>query len=295
MSTKYIANDLLTFAELRFTKSFTQCADNLGVTKASISRAVARLEEHYDIALLSRNPRGVNFTCAGELLLQRAINVEAEVKSLEQDMSLFMSESRGSLRIAAPSAVAMYRLAPLIPEFSVMYPRIDIELDLVERTINPITEHYDLVLTWFPPKEQLVYAKHIAKYEVVIVASPMYLKRHGKPINPVELKHHNCLHYKYFSGKKNWKFTSEGKSLSYETGGRFTVETSALLLSPLLAGQGIARIPKFIVENHLRHGELTELFEEFKPSVADLYGVYINKSSKDPVVTKFFEFIENKL
>jgi len=295
MSTKYIANDVHIFAEIRYTKSFTKCAANLGTTKASVSRSVARLEEYFDVALLSRNPRGVNFTSAGELLLRRAINLENEIDALKQEMKDFMSEAKGSLRIAAPSAIAMYRLSPLIPDFSKLHPKIDIELDLVERTINPITEHYDLVLTWYPPKDQLVYAKHIKGYEVVIVTSPDYLKNNGNPSRPSELVNHNCLHYKYYSGKKMWKFKGPNKIECHEAGGRFTVETSALLLQPLLAGQGIARIPKFLVDSHLKQGELVNLFDKYTPQVADLYGVYVNRSNKDPVVTKFFEFIMNKL
>lgn len=295
MSNKYTTNDLLIFAELRFTKSFTKCAENLAITKASVSRAIARLEAHFEVALLSRSPRGVNFTSAGELLLKRAVNIENEIKSLSQEMTSFMSEAKGSLRIAAPSAIAMYRLSPLIAEFSAMHPNIDIELDLVERTINPVTEHYDLVLTWFPPKERLVYAKHIRDYNVVIVASPTYLKQHGEPQNPCELADHNCLHYKYYSGKKTWQFEYQNNTEVHPAGGRFTVETSSLLLPPLLAGLGIARVPQFLIENELELGHLVKLFEQYKPNVAKLYGVYVNKSTRDPVVTKFFEFIENKL
>lgn len=295
MSTKYIANDLLTFSQLRHSKSFTKCADTLGITKASVSRTVARLEAHFEVALLSRNTRGVNFTSAGEVLLKRAINVSDEMTALEQEMNEFMSAAKGRLRIAAPSAIAMYRLSPLLPEFSAMHPKIDIELDLVERTINPITAHYDLVLTWYPPKEQLVYAKHIKGYEVVIAASPRYFEKHGQPCSPSELKDHNCLHYKYYSGNKHWQFEIQGETASYETGGRFTVETSALLLQPLLAGQGIARLPLFIVADYIRTGELVSLFTECKPNVADLYGVYVNKSEKDPLVTTLFQFLESRL
>ena len=184
MSLKTIANDLMTFAELRFTRSFTQCAHSLGINKASVSRAVARLEAHFEVSLLVRNARGVNFTNAGELVLQHAVDMETQLSALQRDIDDFMSAARGKLRVAAPSAVAMHRLSPLLPEFSGMHPHIDIELDLVEHTINPVTEQYDLVLTWYPPKEQLVYARRVTEYEVVIVAAPDYLNKHGEPDTP---------------------------------------------------------------------------------------------------------------
>jgi DNA-binding transcriptional LysR family regulator len=295
MSPKKIANDLIIFAQFSSTPSFIGCAEILGITKASVSRSVAKLEEYYGVALLVRSPRGVKFTNAGTLVSKYALQLLESIEVLGSKLDEFKISTKGHLNVAAPAAVATLKLSPLLHIFSQKNPEIDIELDMVEHTLNPVTDPYDFVLSWFPPQDHNVYAKLLTSYDIVIVSSPMYLAENGIPKHPKELGNFNCLHYKYYSGKKQWKFLIHGELEAFSTGGRFTVATSTLLKEPLKSGQGIARLPKFIVQDELDSGELVQLLENYEIEKAKLYAVYANKGENDPVVTKLLEFVVDKL
>jgi DNA-binding transcriptional LysR family regulator len=295
MSPKKIANDLIIFAQFSLTPSFIGSAEVLGITKASVSKSVAKLEDYYGVSLLVRSPRGVRFTNAGKVVAKYAHQLLETIDELDSKLDEFKISAKGHLNVVAPAAIATLKLSPLLHKFSQENPEIDIELDIAEQTLNPVTDPYDFVLSWFPPKDHNVYAKHIASYEVVIVSSPMYLAKNGTPKSPEELSDFNCLHYKYYSGKKQWKFLINGENTTFATGGRFTVATSTLLKEPLKSGQGIARLPKFIIQDELDSGELVQLFESYKIEQAKLYAVYANKGEDDPVVTKLLDFVVDQM
>jgi len=295
MSPKKIANDLIIFAQFSSTHSFIGCAEILGITKASVSRSVAKLEEYYGVSLLVRSPRGVKFTNAGTLVSKYAQQLLESIDELGSKLDEFKISTKGQLKVAAPAVIATLKLSPLLHLFSQENPEIDIELDMVEQTLNPVTDPYDFVLSWFPPQDHNVYVKPLTSYDVVIVTSPMYLVGKGMPKHPKELVNLNCLHYKYYSGKKQWKFLINGENKAFSTGGRFTVATSTLLKEPLKSGQGIARLPKFIVQDELDSGELVQLFESYEIEKAKLYAVYANKREDDPVVTKLLNFVVDKI
>jgi DNA-binding transcriptional LysR family regulator len=295
MSPKKIANDLIIFAQFSSTPSFIGSAEILGITKASVSRCVARLEEHYGVSLLVRSPRGVKFTNAGTLVLKYAQQLVESIDELESKLDEFKISTKGHLNVVAPAAIATLILSPLLHAFSQENPDIDIELDMAEQTLNPVTDPYDFVLSWFPPQDHNVYAKLITSYDVVIVSSPLYLAKKGVPTHPEELRNFNCLHYKYYSGKKQWKFFINNEIKEFVAGGRFTVATSTLLKEPLKSGQGIARIPKFIVQDELNSGELVQLFTNYEIEKAKLYAVYANKGGSDPVVKKLLDFVVDKM
>ena len=94
---------------------------------------------------------------------------------------------------------------------------------------------------------------------------------------------------------KTWKFNIGGEINGFSTGGRFTVQSSVLLVPPLLAGQGIARVPKFIVQQYLVSGDLVTLLDGYQANNAELYAVYVSRSDKDPVVNRLFDFVQNRL
>jgi len=295
MSPKKIANDLIIFAQFSSTPSFIGSAEILGITKASVSRSVAKLEEYYGVSLLVRSPRGVKFTNAGILVSKYALQLLESIDELGSKLDEFKISTKGQLKVAAPAVIATLKLSPLLHLFSQENPEIDIELDMVEQTLNPVTDPYDFVLSWFPPQDHNVYAKLITSYEVVIVSSPMHLAEQGIPKHPEELGNVNCLHYKYYSGKKQWKFLINGEIEAFSTGGHFTAATSTLLKEPLKSGQGIARLPKFIVQDELDSGELVQIFESYVIEKAKLYAVYANKGENDPVVTKLLDFVVDKM
>lgn len=295
MSLNRIANDLLIFAQLQHTPSFTQCAEQLGITKASVSRSVSKLEAHFGLSLVARSPRGIHFTNAGKLVAASASEMANSLDKLEADIIEFLPGARGLLKVAAPAAIASLKLSPLLPVFSRNNPQVEIELDVIEHCLNPVTDQFDLILSWYPPQESNVYVKLLNRYPVVVAASPDYLNRYGYPESPAALEQHNCLHYKHYSGQKRWKFIIDGQEQSFNTSGRFTVATSTLLKEPLLAGQGIARLPRFIIEDQLQSGELVPLFEEYQLTPASLHAVYAHRSDNDPVVSKLLDFLTQNL
>ena len=184
--------------------NFSAAAEHLQLSRATVSKHVAALENCLGGRLLNRTTRRISLTEAGKAYYQRCKQILEDVAEAECVVTGFSSEPRGLLRINAPMSFGTKQFADIVATFCQVHPDIDVELSLNDRIVDVIEEGYDLSIRITQLKDSSLIARKLAPCHRVLCASPDYLKIHGRPAEPDDLDQHTCLHYAYFEGGKNW-------------------------------------------------------------------------------------------
>ncbi len=259
-----------TFATVADHSSFSAAATAMGVSKATVSKAVARLEASLGQSLFHRTSRRLTLTEAGKPLAERAQRMLAEAVAAEEAAHDAASAPAGRLRVAAPMTFGVTHIAPLIAEFLAQHPAIEIELALSDARVDIVAEGFDVALRIADLPDSSLRARRLRGIRAYLVAAPAYLDRHGTPLHPGELGDHRLFGYTNAPGP--WRFRGPGGA---EVGVRATGPLSAnsgdALLPALIAGLGIARLPDFIIGAALADGRLTEILPEWRPAPVGLH------------------------
>ncbi|MES2364236.1 MAG: LysR family transcriptional regulator [Pseudomonadota bacterium] len=242
--------DLHLLTVLAGTKSFTEAARRLGVSKASASMRISELERSAGVSLVRRTTRSVGLTEAGQQMvndMQPAFERISESYSAARDL---VGTPRGLIRVTAPVALGRQHLAPSVAAFLKRFTEIHIELELTDRFVNLANEGFDLAIrhTSTPPETHVAWA--LCETRSILMASPDYLKRRGAPQHPSDLAAHDCL--LYLGGHAgHWTFARPGKRkaqaelVGVNVRGILKANNSEVLRDALLAGLGIGLLPDF--------------------------------------------------
>jgi DNA-binding transcriptional LysR family regulator len=198
----------------------------------------------------------------------------------------------GTLRVNAPMAFGTLEVAHWLPQFMLAYPEINIDLVCNDRFVDLIDEGFDVALRLARglPDSSLV-AKRLAVSTALLVASPAYLKRHGRPRTPAELAQHNCLTYTLVAKPNEWVFTlPNGERQTVTVQGKLQANTGIALRTAALAGVGIASSTSFIVHDDLRCGDLIRVLPDCTLRPRELYAVYPQSRHLSPKVRAFVDF-----
>lgn len=242
--------DLHLLTVLAATRSFTEAARRLGMSKASASMRISELERAAGVTLVRRTTRSVGLTEAGQQLvndMQPAFNRISESYSAVKDL---VETPRGLIRVTAPVALGRQHLAPCVAAFLKRYPEIHIELELTDRFVNLANEGFDLAIrhTNAPPDTHVAWV--LCETRSILLASPGYLARRGVPAQPSDLAAHDCLLYLGNHNTASWTFVRSGKRKSREQvgvniTGTLKANNSEVLREALVAGLGIGLLPDF--------------------------------------------------
>jgi DNA-binding transcriptional LysR family regulator len=252
------------------TRSFTQAARRLGVSKASVSMRISDLERAAGVPLVRRTTRSVGLTPAG---LQLVDDTQASFTRIEQSFASvkdLAGTARGLVRVTAPVALGRQRVAPLLPAFLQRYPDIRLELDLTDRFVNLAQEGFDLAIrhTDAPPDTHVAWV--LCESRSVLVASQQYLGQRGMPAHPSDLASHACLLYMRDSAAHSWSFERQrrrgrAERLTVPVSGPFKANNSEVLRAAVLGGLGIGLLPDFSVADELVPERLVPVLPAWRP------------------------------
>jgi DNA-binding transcriptional LysR family regulator len=245
------------FAKVAEHGSFSRAARELGLSDPTVSKAIGRLEARLGLTLIARTSRRVALTDAGRAALERASRILREGEALEEEAGEQSKRPRGRVRISAPLSFGIAYLGQTLPAFLDAYPEITVDFALSDRKVDLVAEGFDLALRIASLDDSSLLSRRLCPVRLLLVGSPDYLECHGKPTHPAELARHCALAYTGGASRGVWRF-------SHPTFGEETVEPpvriwtdNADLLNPaLLAGQGLAIQPEFLVWRELRDGKL---------------------------------------
>lgn len=261
--------DLHLLTVLAETRSYTQAARRLGISKASVSSRIAELERAAGVPLVRRTTRSVGLTQAGQQLADETRGAFERISQSFTGIRDLAGHPRGLLRVTAPVALGRQVVAPSLPAFLQQYPEIRLELDLGDRFANLAQEGFDLAIrhTQAPPETHVAW--QLCPSRSLLVASADYLRRHGQPAHPSELSSHACVLYLRDGGGAGWSFERgagrRAERVVVAVDGPLRANNSEVLREAVLGGVGIGLLPDFSAAGHLGPGQLVTVLPEWKP------------------------------
>ncbi|WP_193367402.1 LysR family transcriptional regulator [Pelagibius marinus] len=279
------------FAEVVEAEGFSAAARNLGVSKSAVSKQVARLEDGLGVRLLNRTTRRLSLTEAGTTFYEACRRVLDAAEAAERAVSNLSAAPRGLLKLNAPMSFGFLHLARAIPEFHARFPQITIDMAMNDRFVDLVEEGYDLALRIGDLRDSSLVARRVAPARSVLCASPDYLARRGRPERPEDLRDHDCLLYTHNAQVREWTLHGPGGMQKVKVDGPLLANNGDALCGAALGGLGIARLPTFIVGQHLRNGHLQALLPAFPVPEQGIHAVYPHSRNLSVKVRVFIDFL----
>jgi len=252
------------FASVVEHRSFTSAAEALSLSKATVSKAITRLEANLGTALFHRTSRRLSLTESGKALAGRAARILAEAVEAEEAARAESSQPSGTVRIAAPMTFGLIHVGPAIADFLVEHPGIAVDLHLSDEKIDIIEMGFDIALRIAVLPDSSLRARRLGNIPAHLVASPAYLERRGTPSHPAQLAEHACLSYAYVANPDLWRFRGPGgEEVAVRLKGPLRTNSGEAMKPALCAGLGIAWLPAFIIEEDLATGRLVPILKDW--------------------------------
>ncbi|MEZ8116279.1 MULTISPECIES: LysR family transcriptional regulator [Vibrio] len=274
--------------------SLSAAAEHLELSRTKVTRYLGELESWMDTRLLHRTTRSLSLTSAGKETLE----VARELLALEASLAGIRNQSRehlkGQLRITASYSLVDSFLMDVISRFIAKSPEVSMDIVSTDQTVNLVESRIDLAIRITNELTPNIVAKQLGECRSVICASPQYLKEKGTPSNAQDLAHHNCLSFSYF-GKTAWTFNGPNGLESVPIKGNISANTSEVLLSATLKGNGISILPFPSVEGLIQDGLLVSLLPEWQPKTLGVHAVYGTRKQITPLLRAFIDHLSDDM
>lgn len=241
-------------------QSFAGAARQLGLTPASVTRTIAALEERLGVQLLVRTTRQVSLTSAGAVYAARVEPLAEGLAEAAQETREAQGITSGRIRVSAPVSLGVRVLPAVLSQFATLYPQTHVAVNLSDSFVDIVEEDYDLAIRISgPPDDKSTIWRKIRPVPRVLVAAPGYLAARGTPGDPGDLAGHACVSYRADARDEVWELSRGPSRRSHRATGRFSANNGDLLAQLALNGEGITLLPRFMVEEELSSGRLTEV------------------------------------
>jgi DNA-binding transcriptional LysR family regulator len=262
------------FSKVVAAGSYAEAARRMGLTRSAVSKAVMELEHTLGARLLDRTTRRVSPTEAGRAYYERCLAILADVEDTEAQIANLHEAPRGVLRVNAPMSFGIRYLGSIVADFMARYPELKIELILNDRLIDPLEEGVDVTVRIGALADSSLIARRLAPARLVLAAAPAYLQRHGTPQTPDELGAHTCLSYGHMAAVHRWTLLQDEKPVSVPIDSRLCSNNGDILRAAALAGNGIAKLPTFLVGPDIAAKRLQILLPDTPPPPLAIYALY---------------------
>ena len=277
--------------------SFRSAARALGMPKTTVSRKVAELEAQLGVQLLLRTTRSLALTDAGAAFVEEAEGAIARLDAAQAAVMELQRAPRGKLRVTTTVPLGETLLAPILADFLVAYPALEVMLHLTDRHVDLVTERFDVALrTGTLPDSSLV-ARLVGSSAYRVVASPAYLAQNGTPRRPSDLSAHACLRFTK-SGtavRTTWPFGKGKRVTEVPVNGRLVSDDFVVLRKAAESGLGVARLPSVVVHEALRAGTLVDLLESHRPPPTPVHLIHAGGRHVPPRTRAFIDFVHPRL
>ncbi|AHB74990.1 MULTISPECIES: LysR family transcriptional regulator [Pandoraea] len=287
---------LAMFAKVAEEGSFAAAAREMGVSVATVSRGVARLEERLGARLLNRTSRQLALTEFGRTLCEKAGEIYRQAEAAEGAARELSVQPRGLVRLAVPMSFGLRWVAPLMPEFFRRYPDVQVDLHLADSTVDLVADGFDAALRIAALPDSSLVARRLCAVTQYVVASPGYLAREGRPMHPRELVDRPCMSYAYRARSDVWRFVNDaGDEEPVLPNGPLRVTNSDALLPMLLEGLAIAELPEFIAAEYLSDGRLEAILTDWSLTKGGLYFVTPSARARPAKVSALSDYFAEHL
>jgi DNA-binding transcriptional LysR family regulator len=271
--------------------SFSEAGRQLRLSRSAISKYVGELEESLGVQLLNRTTRHASSTEAGQTYFERAMSILADIDAADQAVAQAQSSPRGLLRVNAPMSFGTLQLGPAVADFMASCPELQIQLVLSDDQVDPMQGGFDVTLRIADLESSSLIARKIVAIDRAVCASPDYLKEHGTPKVPEDLRKHALLTYGLLLTGNQWKLTGKDGDHWIQPSWTLCVNNAEVLRDAAVRGRGIALLPTFIAGDALRAGALQRVLKPYKAPPLTLYAIYPPTRHLAVKVRLFIDFL----
>ncbi len=270
---------------------FSAAARQLNVSTSFISRQVTRLEDRLDIRLLQRTTRKVHLTEMGQVYYERSREILDQFESLESEMADLQENPKGVVRITAAGLYAENYVAPAVAEFVKKYPEVSVDLETTMRVVDIIDEGFDIAIRMSALSDSSLIARKVEPRRIMVCASPSYLKAHGRPKVPDDLRMHNCLTFP----EMPWRFKYKDRIQVVKVRGTWDSNNARALVTAACQGIGLVRFADYYFTDELEQGKLEIVLQDFEVDDAATWIIYPNRHHLPTRVRYIVEFLLDTL
>jgi len=280
-----------TFIEVVARGSLSAAARAEGIAPAMIGRRLDALEARLGVKLLQRTTRKLVLTDEGAAFLEDCQRILGDVGDAEAAVSERSLRASGHLTVSAPAGFGRQHVAPLLPSFLAEHREVTVNLNLNDRVVDLVGEGVDVAIRIASLGDSSLVGVKLADNRRVLVASPAYLKRRGRPGALADLARHNCLAISSEGSQRGWTFLDQGKPVTLKVGGNMVCNDGAVLHAWALAGKGLAWRSMWEVGSQIASGELVTVLDEFAAPGNDVHAVFAQRRHLPLRIRAFVDFL----
>ena len=289
-------NSMRAVVEVATTGGFSAASRSLKMSPTTVSRLVAEIEEDLGVRLFNRTTRHTALTDEGRKFLDRCGAILEEIDALRDATKSSYQNPAGRLAVTSSLAFGTEMLAPAIPGFLSRFPGISVDLNITNRTVDLIEDHFDVALrigVGGLPDSSLTAVK-VFDYRLIFVAHRDYVARHGEPRHPDDLRPHAMV--KVATG--TWGHVQELRTpngpLAYTVPDTFTVNAFRAQLAAVLEGKGCALMHDFVARPEIDRGKLLHILPDYATSTQSVYAVYAHRTFVAARIRTFIDFLKDR-
>ena len=271
--------------------SFSAASRLIGSSQSAVSKSVARLERRLGVRLIQRSTRMLSLTAEGTAYYERVAPLLRAIEEAE-DVVQVAAEAKGLLRVSAPQEFGRLLIASWAPEFLARHPGVKLELNVTDRNVDIIREGYDLAIRMGALRDTELISRKLADLHWILVASPAYLEKRGRPETIEDLRSHSCV--RYLTAGRPWPFEfASGESVVPD--GQFDTDDSGSIRQAALNAAGIAYQLRMTVTDYLKEGRLVEVLPHLAMPALPAYALHAFGRQLPIRGRLFIDFLVEKL
>src|SRR5690606_20345469 len=291
-------NDLYYFAMVVDHGGFAAAERALGIPKSRLSRRISQLETDLGVRLLQRSTRRFAVTDVGMSVYRHAQSMLAEAQAAREAVDRLSAEPRGTVRASVPVSMAQQQFPRLLPEFMALYPQVRLQLVVSNRRVDLINEGIDVAIrvrSRLDDDGSLV-MRSFGQIQELLVASPKYLDRAGRPATPEQLAEHVTLSISEDEARQRWELHGpDGEVRRIDLQPRITGFDFPMMQAMARDGIGITLLPETVCADAVRKGELEVVLPDWRLPQGTAHAVFASRRGMLPAVRVFIDFLAEKL
>lgn len=284
---------LIAFARAGALGSYTAAARSLSVSPSAISKSIQRLETQLGITLFTRTTRSLVLTAEGRELHERALRLLQDADEIEQIAKRSRAEPAGTLRIAASYPIGLHMIAPALPQFCALYPKVKIDLRLSDRVISIVDESIDIAVRLGDLNDSNLLSRRLSPYRLGCYASPAYLASCSAPENPNDLMSHKTVNLRYQQTGQlfRWPFQVGERETEILPSSDVVVDASEAVLALVAAGGGIGMATSFMADSWVKNKRLVQILTGFAVERHNITALWHESRRSNPAVRALLDHL----
>lgn len=285
---------LIAFSRAASLGSYTAAARALSISPSAVSKSIQRLEERLGLKLFARTTRSLTLTPEGRILHDRAIRLLRDAEEIEQVAATVRGEPSGSIKLAAPSSIALHILAPKLALFRERYPKITVDLRVSDAMSDLIEEGIDVAIRIGSLEDSRLIARRLGPNRAGAFASPAYLERRGVPRRIEDLEGHECVNVRHYNSGQllRWPFRVGNGTVEILPTAAVVVDNTEAVTVAVAGGAGIGLSPTYVAAPYVARGELVPVLTEYWADRHSITALWSESRRGNPNVKAFVGFLQ---